>query len=169
MREVATGKRIGAGPSRLTCVNLDHVRATSRMSWPISFSKRTSPTTKNNWRLKPTSGRSQCSASCWQRKRPNTRNGAPNIRRRRTEAEIDLPQGPINRPDRSCPAMDWQPIATAPFDRDLELAVIETDCIYALVFPCRRAQHGWMKSKTGTSVDIHPTHWREWTGSGPPR
>jgi len=25
--------------------------------------------------------------------------------------------------------MDWQPIATAPFDRDLELAVIENDGI----------------------------------------
>lgn len=65
--------------------------------------------------------------------------------------------------------MDWQLITTAPFDRDLELAVIDiTGDAHALVFPCRRALLGWVKSKTSTSVDVHPTHWRDWIEREPP-
>jgi len=64
--------------------------------------------------------------------------------------------------------MEWQPIASAPADSDLELAVIDTDGIHALVFPCRRAAPGWVKSTTGTRVDVYPTHWRKWTDSGAP-
>jgi hypothetical protein len=56
----------------------------------------------------------------------------------------------------------WQPIATAPFDRDLELAVIEADDVQALVFPCRRAADGWVSSETNRRADVRPTHWREW-------
>jgi hypothetical protein len=41
--------------------------------------------------------------------------------------------------------MEWKPISTAPFDRDLELAVIDTDGPHALVFPCRRTLGGWLK------------------------
>jgi hypothetical protein len=38
--------------------------------------------------------------------------------------------------------MEWQPIAKAPFDRDLELAVMDYDGTHALVFPCRRILNG---------------------------
>jgi len=58
--------------------------------------------------------------------------------------------------------MHWQTITTAPFDRDLELAVIDTEGQHALVFPCRRDIYGWVKAKTYSSVNVHPTHWREW-------
>lgn len=58
--------------------------------------------------------------------------------------------------------MQWQPIATAPFDRDLELAVLEAGETHALVFPCRRAPAGWLRSATEDPVKVHPTHWREW-------
>ncbi len=34
--------------------------------------------------------------------------------------------------------MEWKPVSTAPFDRDLELAVIDRDRPHALAFPCRR-------------------------------
>jgi hypothetical protein len=61
--------------------------------------------------------------------------------------------------------MNWQPIATAPFDRDLELATIDATGSYALVFPCRRLLHGWVSARTRTSVNVHPTHWREWGAS----
>jgi hypothetical protein len=40
--------------------------------------------------------------------------------------------------------MEWQPISTAPFDRDLELAVIEGGEPHALIFPCRRILGGWI-------------------------
>jgi hypothetical protein len=59
--------------------------------------------------------------------------------------------------------MDWQTTATAPSDRDLELAVIDIDGVHALVFPCRRVLHGWVKAKD-SPVNVHPTHWREWDG-----
>jgi hypothetical protein len=57
----------------------------------------------------------------------------------------------------------WQPISTAPFDRDLELAVIDGDGPHALVFACRRILDGWMKAETRERLEVHPTHWREWT------
>ena len=58
---------------------------------------------------------------------------------------------------------DWRPIATAPFDHDLELSVIETAEVHTLVFPCRRAARGWINAATKTSVVVNPTHWRPWT------
>lgn len=58
--------------------------------------------------------------------------------------------------------MTWQPISTAPFDRDLELAVVENADAHALVFRCRRRPHGWVNAVTGKRIDIDPTHWREW-------
>ena len=58
--------------------------------------------------------------------------------------------------------MQWQPIAAAPYGRDLELAVIDADGPHTLVFPCRRTTDGWVKSGTTQLVDVHPTHWREW-------
>jgi hypothetical protein len=59
----------------------------------------------------------------------------------------------------------WQPIASAPFDRDLELAVIDQDEAHALVFPCRRLLGGWMNSLTWQRIDVRPTHWREWNAT----
>jgi hypothetical protein len=59
------------------------------------------------------------------------------------------------------PAM-WQTISTAPFDRDLELAVIEDDRVHSLVFACCRAPDGWIKVQTRERVIVSPTHWRPW-------
>ena len=44
--------------------------------------------------------------------------------------------------------MQWQPINTAPFDRDLELAVLDRDAMHALVFPCRRSVGTWINAQT---------------------
>jgi hypothetical protein len=44
--------------------------------------------------------------------------------------------------------MDWKPVDTAPFDRDVELAVIDGDGEHALVFPCRRIVGGWVNAET---------------------
>jgi hypothetical protein len=62
----------------------------------------------------------------------------------------------------------WQAISSAPFDRNLELAVIEHDSLHALVFPCRRVFHGWVSAATNQPVRVHPTHWRPWNGSVSP-
>jgi hypothetical protein len=56
----------------------------------------------------------------------------------------------------------WQSISTAPFDRDLELAVLDEDGVHALVFPCRRILDGWENSQTNARIEIRPTHWRDW-------
>ncbi len=61
--------------------------------------------------------------------------------------------------------MDWRTITSAPYDRDLELAVIDAYGPHSLAFPCRRALRGWVKAGTKEQVDVHPTHWREWRDS----
>jgi hypothetical protein len=59
----------------------------------------------------------------------------------------------------------WQPVSSAPFDRDLELAVIERDCPHCLVFPCRRTPGGWINAETKGRIDVRPTHWRPWNAT----
>ena len=44
--------------------------------------------------------------------------------------------------------LTWEKITTAPYGRDLELAVIEEDGVCPLVFACRRAANGWTKVPT---------------------
>ncbi|WP_407067853.1 hypothetical protein [Mesorhizobium sp. M8A.F.Ca.ET.213.01.1.1] len=56
----------------------------------------------------------------------------------------------------------WKPILSAPFGRDLELAVFDEDGEHALVFACRRVTEGWKNAASGARVDIRPTHWRDW-------
>ncbi len=58
----------------------------------------------------------------------------------------------------------WEKIATAPFDRELELAVIESDHVHQLVFACHRTPAGWVKAQTKERVLVSPTHWRLWQG-----
>lgn len=64
-------------------------------------------------------------------------------------------------------AMPWFKIETAPFEHDIEVAVMEHDGPHAVVFPCRRVLGGWVKANTLKPVDIHPTHWREWSNTLP--
>jgi hypothetical protein len=61
--------------------------------------------------------------------------------------------------------MTWHKIDTAPFDRDLEVAVINFDGPHTVAFPCRRTADGWTKAATGARVEIFPTHWRHWLDS----
>jgi hypothetical protein len=60
---------------------------------------------------------------------------------------------------------NWQPIVSAPFDRDLQLGVIEEDEVHALVIPCRRTAVGWV-NRAGERVDVSPSHWRGWPEAG---
>jgi hypothetical protein len=58
--------------------------------------------------------------------------------------------------------MDWKPIDTAPFDRDVELAVIDSSGVHALAFPCRRVFGGWVNAQTKKRLYyLLPTHWRD--------
>ena len=58
----------------------------------------------------------------------------------------------------------WEPIASAPFDSDLELAVVEGWRVHALVFACRRTTGGWVRASNRERVIVSPTHWRLWAG-----
>lgn len=60
-------------------------------------------------------------------------------------------------------ARDWTPIAEAPYEASLQLAVIEDGEVYALVFPCCRTESGWSSVTTGARVQVSPTHWRTWS------
>ena len=57
----------------------------------------------------------------------------------------------------------WQPISTAPFSSELELAVMNGSGAFVLVFACRRMVGGWLNVAKGKRIEIQPTHWRRWT------
>jgi hypothetical protein len=61
------------------------------------------------------------------------------------------------------PMPQWQPIATAPADSDLRLAVLDDSGEHALIFPCRRTPTGWANATTGARIHINPTHWKPWS------
>ena len=57
----------------------------------------------------------------------------------------------------------WRSALTAPFDRDLRLADFASRPRVIQV-PCRRVPGGeWIEAATGRVLDMHPTHWRDWS------
>jgi hypothetical protein len=62
--------------------------------------------------------------------------------------------------------MEWKLIDTAPFNRDLELAVVDSKGTHVVAFPCRRlTDNGWIDVETNNQVYfyyVRPTHWRDW-------
>lgn len=60
------------------------------------------------------------------------------------------------------PPDKWLPVSIAPFDKDLEVAVLDQRGVHALIFPCRRTTTGWADATSKRRLDIEPTHWREW-------
>ena len=65
----------------------------------------------------------------------------------------------------SLPA-EWLPVSIAPFDRDLEVCVLDYDeIVHALVFPYHKDGAQWVDASNIRQADIQPTHWRTWTES----
>ena len=60
---------------------------------------------------------------------------------------------------------EWNPIATAPTNGELELCVHEGEEYHILEFPCRRNGVGWSDVRLNRMVPIRPTHWRLWDRS----
>jgi hypothetical protein len=55
--------------------------------------------------------------------------------------------------------LEWREIATAPFDREIELAIID-DTIGLLHGSCVRHKDGWLDAQTLRPVTVRATHWR---------
>jgi hypothetical protein len=71
---------------------------------------------------------------------------------------------PVDPPGRASHQV-WREITSAPFDRDLELAVIDEQGTHAVVFACRRIVSGWINAETRQKLPmLEPSHWREWRG-----
>jgi hypothetical protein len=57
----------------------------------------------------------------------------------------------------------WQPILTAPINRDLEVRVADPMGHYALMCPCKlMPEYGWINSWLQTPLSHDPVEWREW-------
>lgn len=54
---------------------------------------------------------------------------------------------------------EWQRASTTPFDRDIELAILNYNGAHAIVFPCRRILGGWIGADTKEKlISLQPTH-----------
>lgn len=51
-------------------------------------------------------------------------------------------------------------------DVDLEVGVMDTHGIHALVFPVRKSGSDWVDASTKKPIDVQPTHWRKWPDGG---
>jgi hypothetical protein len=70
---------------------------------------------------------------------------------------------PHQAQNKSDPA-EWQPIVSAPINRDLEVRVADSMGHYALMCPCKLIpEQGWINSWLQTPLSHDPVEWREWT------
>jgi hypothetical protein len=61
------------------------------------------------------------------------------------------------------PVIEWQPVSSAPFDRDLEVRLSDGLGRYSLLYPCRLvADKGWVNALSGTALAAGPIEWRDW-------
>ena len=59
----------------------------------------------------------------------------------------------------------WNPMPTAPRNRDLEIVVADGNKTFLLPFPCRINDSGdWINADLGTRIRIQPQVWRTWDG-----
>ncbi len=62
----------------------------------------------------------------------------------------------------------WHFIGThdpVPKNRNLMVAVLNHDGMHGLEFPCQFRDGIWIDMTTGRTVEVNPTHWREWGAS----
>ena len=62
--------------------------------------------------------------------------------------------------------IEWQPIAKAPAQVELELSIYDKGEYHALAFPCRRDGDGWCDVRAKRPIPLEPTHWRLWDRGG---
>lgn len=55
---------------------------------------------------------------------------------------------------------EWRDIATAPFDREIEVAIVAGDITNVPGGSCLRHGDGWLDAETLRPVAMTATHWR---------
>jgi hypothetical protein len=58
------------------------------------------------------------------------------------------------------PNSGWQPIDTAPIDRDVMLVVSDGGEPYAVLKPFKLTASGWVSSGKGTPLAVTPLQWK---------
>ncbi len=56
----------------------------------------------------------------------------------------------------------WHPVATAPFDRDLEIRIRDEDGVRVAPFPCRQTAQGWVNADLDVRARLMAVEWRPW-------
>jgi hypothetical protein len=81
--------------------------------------------------------------------------------------DVDLSDRPETDPHQTQnkpESAEWQPILTAPINRDLEVRVADPMGHYALMCPCKLIpEQGWINAWLQTPLSHDPVEWREWT------
>jgi hypothetical protein len=54
---------------------------------------------------------------------------------------------------------EWREIASAPFDREIEVAILDEDTSVP-GGPCLRHGDGWLDAETLRPIEVTATHWR---------
>jgi hypothetical protein len=54
----------------------------------------------------------------------------------------------------------WQPISTAPLDKDVMLMVTDGGAPYAVLKPFKLTASGWVSSGKGTPLAVTPVLWK---------
>jgi hypothetical protein len=55
----------------------------------------------------------------------------------------------------------WLLIASAPYETEIDVAVIDREGLHVLAVPVLRTDSGWLNAETKAHLDIRPTHWRD--------
>jgi hypothetical protein len=82
---------------------------------------------------------------------------------------------PGRRPERAPPpaasserVTEWQPIATAPQERNLEVRVNDRIGRYRVLYPCRLVPGtGWINVVVKRKLTMEPVEWRDWPEDRP--
>jgi hypothetical protein len=63
---------------------------------------------------------------------------------------------------------EWQPIATGPLDRDVQVGVTVEGGVLPIFFPCRLTPTGWINAIVKAPLLHEPSCWREWPDAPQP-
>ena len=57
---------------------------------------------------------------------------------------------------------NWHPVSTAPFNRDVEVRIVDAKGLGVAPFPCRQTTSGWINADLYVRMELIPVAWRPW-------